>query len=673
MRMKIMTKLRLFIFVLVVVPSVSAFSQLNEELREEVVARTTAKELNWLNIADRYFNEKEFLMAIPYYDSLVSKYPENLYLSYLLGVCEVYDAQSQKGAEKLIKRAEPIKGKLFDYDFYLGKAYLDNDKYDAAIVQFGMYLTNPLDKELKEEVTRQISICKNAKESNEKFSAAKITSLGTPINTKGSEYCPIFPSDERFMVFTYCGEKSKGGKQSLPGKKDPKNGIYFEDVFISYKGPRGEWSEPLSIDAINTNGHDAAIYISQDGQRLFIYRNTSSGNGDIYESRQVGSSWSKPEKVKGINSNAWEGSVCLSPDQSIIYFSSERPGGMGGRDIYFAQLKPDGTWGDVKNLGPEINTKFDEDAPFVHSDGKTLFFASNGHNTIGGYDIFKSELKSGKWDKPFNVGKPVNTVGDDKFYVVSSDGRRGYYSSEKKEGMGQQDIYYVEPGMFGKPTALVLVKGKVTFNDKPVEAKIQVVSKLYKTEYASNLKSNSETGRYLINLPSGNEFDIMFSYNNISQTRSLSTALIDSFARLDIDGYLFTEEYLESKMPKTVDSTQLRSDEIAKVEMTYQEFLEKFGNSTADSLDFRIQIGAYKDINKFNYSKIIGLPSVLRRTYHDGITRFTIGAYKTLNEANAICNKARKNGLKDAFVIAIYRDERVNWTKLRDEQILKTN
>ncbi|MBK6833726.1 MAG: PD40 domain-containing protein [Bacteroidetes bacterium] len=379
-----------FSFILLFV-NLSSFAQLNGDLREEVINRSTEKEIKMLDLADKYYIDREFLLALPYYDTLLTKFPDNLYLSYLLGSCSVFDADKQKSSEKFIKKAESIKSKLFDYDYYLGKSFLVNDKYDDAINQFGMYLTNPINDDLKNEVIRQISICKNAKESNSKFALAKITNIGSPINTKGSEYCPIFPSDERFMVFTYRGEKSKGGKQSMPNKKDEKEGIYFEDVFISYKGPRGEWSEPLSIDAINTTGHDAAIYLSQDGQRLFIYRNLSSG---------------KPEKVKGINSNAWEGSVCLSPDQKTIYFSSERPGGLGGRDIYFATLQADGSWGNVKNLGPEINTKYDEDAPFVHADGKTLFFASNGHTTIGGYDIFKSEMKSGKWQNHLMLVNP---------------------------------------------------------------------------------------------------------------------------------------------------------------------------------------------------------------------------------------------------------------------------
>ncbi|MCD6067719.1 MAG: hypothetical protein K0S33_2545 [Bacteroidetes bacterium] len=657
-------------FIILLILPLHAFSQLNDDLKDELLAKLNAKEAANLRIADHYFLSREYLMALPYYDTLSAANKDNMYLNYLVGVCYAYDAVNHKNSEAKIKSAEPIRDQLADYDYFLGKALLENEKYDEAIVHFEAYMKNPLDGELKAEVKHQILICKDAKLSDNKATLARITNIGQPVNTKGSEYSPVFPSDERFMVFTYRGEKSKGGKQSMPGKKDEKEGLYFEDVFISYKGPRGEWSEPMAIDAINTNGHDAAIFISQDGQRLFIYRNINAGNGDIYESHQDGNSWTKPEKVKGINSNAWEGSVCLSPDQKTIYFSSERPGGIGGRDIYFGQLMPDGSWGNVKNLGPDINTKFDEDAPFVHSDGKTLFFASTGHNTIGGYDIFRSEMKDGKWQKPFNVGKPINTPGDDKFYVVSSDGQRGYYSSEKSSGRGQQDIYITEPGMFGKPTAVVLLTGKVTYNEKPVDAEIKVISKVYKKDFSGLIKSNPITGDYLINLPSGNEFGLIFRYKDAHTIKDLSTALVDSFARLEINVDLMSADFEKDKFLK-LDSMQIKSDDVSKIGLDYSDFVIKFGNKTVDSLTYTVQIGAYRIIENFNYASIIGLPKVERKLYRDGITRFTMGEFTTINEANELSVKAKKKGMKDAFVIAVYKDQRIFFNELMTSGILE--
>lgn len=648
----------------------SIFCQINIELKEEYTSNWTFIERQKLNNADKYFSNQEYLFARPIYDSLYKKHNTNIYIRYLLGSCNIYDAKHQAEAESLISSAEPIKSKLPDYDYYLGRAFLLNDKYNDAISQFEKYKQNPLDNDTKREVERQISICKSAIQLENKSAVAKTTNIGAPINTSGSEYTPIFPSNESFMVFTYRGEKSMGGKQISPNKSDEKNGVYFEDVMISYRNENNQWTEPKPITSINTNGHDAAVHVSHDGQKLFIYRNVGVGSGDIFVSKLDGANWGIPEKVKGINSNFWEGSVCLFPDEKIICFSSERQGGIGGRDLYYAKLQPDGSWGDVKNFGPEINTKFDEDAPFIHSDGKTLFFSSNGHNTIGGYDIFRSELKNGSWTTPYNVGKPVNTVQDDKFYIVSSDGERGYYSSEKKEGKGLQDIYMVEPGMFGKPTALVLVTGKVTYDNGPVKADITVRSKINHKDFSGTFNSNSVNGEYLVNLPSGNEYEIIYKYQNATITKDVSTARIDSFATIDINAELFSNEYQKLNISK-IDSAELKSDDLRAIGLTYEMLLEKYGNTVIDSLHYMVQIGAYRILENFNYSKLIGLPKVLRKTYSDNIIRFTMGDFKTLNEANVLLQKARKNGIKDAFIISLYKGERYYFTELLNQQILK--
>ena len=588
----------------------------------------------------------------------------------MLGTCSVYDAKYQSNAESLIRAAELIKLELPDYDYYLGKALLKNEKYNEAIAQFEKYKLNPLNKETNIEVDHQIEICKSAISLNNKFAVAKITNIGPPINTAGSEYTPVFPSDESFMVFTYRGEKSMGGKQILPNRVDMKNGIYFEDVMISHKDKFNNWTEPITITAINTNGHDAAVHISHDGQRLFTYRNIGVGSGDIYMSTLDGLNWGVPEKVKGINSNFWEGSVCLSPDEKTIYFSSDRQGGLGGRDIYFAQLLPDGKWGNIKNMGPEINTTFDEDAPFIHADGTTLFFSSTGHNTIGGYDIFKSDLKQGKWTTPYNLGKPVNTPQDDKFYMVSSNGEIGYYSTEKKDGKGLQDIYMVEPGLFGKPTSLVLVTGNVKYDNAPITAEIFVRSKLNRKDFSGTFNSNSITGNYLVNLPAGNEYEIIYKFKNTTLTKAISTAKIDSFAKIIIDAELFSDEYLRMNNPK-IDSSVFIPDDLRPIGLTYEELLAKYGDSTIDSLNYTVQIGAYKLLENFNYSKLIGLPKTLRITFPDNITRFTMGTFSTLKEANVILLKAKSNGIKDAFIIAIYKGHKYYFQELLNQGILK--
>jgi hypothetical protein len=653
---------KIIVLIFVLLSSVYANAQVNHELKSALNKTLSDHEKKLLDKADKYFMNQDYLYAAALYDSLYKKHYDDLYLTYLVGCMQTYDPLYFERSEKMIRAAGEIKKKLPDYDFYYGKALENNDKYDEAIVQYELYLKNPIPDTLKTIVLHQIEICKNSSEQLKKGTIANITNIGLPVNTEGSEYCPVLPSNEKFMVFTYRGPKSKGGKQLTPGKPSEK-GTYFEDVFISYKNEKGEWGSPVPIDTLNTKGHDATMCISHDGQKLYIFRSAAIGNGDIFVSYLKGTQWSAPEKVKGINSNYWEGSICFTPDEKYLFFASERPNGIGGRDLYAATRMPDGSYGSVKNLGPTINTPYDEDAPFVTADGNTMFFSSTGHNSTGGYDVFRSDLKAGKWGIPYNIGKPVNTTLDDKYYWVSADGERGYYSSERKNGYGGQDIYLVEPGIFGKPTALIMLNGIVYLNDKPTEVEIKIRSKFSKKDFAGTFSSNSVTGEYLINLPGGNEFEVSFTHGKTSISKHISTVGVDSFVPLKTDANLYTEEYLVMIKAKA-DSAENRTEDLSKTNLTYEEFLTKYGALRADSVYFKVQVGAYRFIENFNYRKILTLPPIRRMMDADGIIRFTIGELNTLADADAMCKKAKKAGIKDAFVIVFHKNKRIKMESL---------
>ncbi|MCB0381723.1 MAG: PD40 domain-containing protein, partial [Flavobacteriales bacterium] len=163
-----------------------------------------------------------------------------------------------------------------------------------------------------------------------------------------------------------------------------------------------------------------------------------------------------------INSKNQETSACFSPDGNTIYFVSNRPDGIGGKDIYKSTKNKDGKWGEAENLGRTINTIDDEDAVFLHADGKTLYFSSKGHKTMGGYDIFKSTYEKGKWSTPENIGYPINTADDDVCFVLTASGEYGYYTSAKLDGKGKRDIYRVSfIDELNKPK-LTLLKGVIT-------------------------------------------------------------------------------------------------------------------------------------------------------------------------------------------------------------------
>ncbi len=646
----------LILFILLVL-SFGASAQINKELKAGLSKTLSPIEKKILDKADKYYANQDYLYALSLYDSLYKKHSDNMYLAYLLGTVQSYDPTFFDRSESLIISAETIREKLFDYYFYLGRAYENNDKFNEAIQQYEMYLKNPIPDTLKTIVIHQIEVCKNSAEQIKRGSLANATNIGSVVNTEGSEYSPVLPSTEKFIVYTYRGPKSKGGKQKMPGKPDEK-GTYFEDVFISYKNDSGQWQKPEPIDAINTVGHDAVMSISHDGQKLYIFRNVGLGNGDIFVSVLKGTQWSEPVKVKGVNSTFWEGSVCFSPDEKYLYFSSARPDGVGGRDIWVAERLADGSYGKVQNLSLVVNTAYDEDSPFITADGKSMFFSSTGHNSTGGYDVFRTDFKSGKWSTPYNIGKPVNTNQDDKYYWVSADGERGYYSSERKGGQGQQDIILVEPGMFGKPAALIMLNGIVYVDDKPAEAAVRIKSKFLKKDFKGTFNANSVTGEYLVNLPAGNEFEVIFTAKGVSITKQISTVGIDSFAPLRTDANLYSPEYLAAMKAK-IDSAQAKLDDLERLNMSYEEFLEKYGKVTADSVYFKVQIGAYKYIENFNYRRLMTLPPVRRQVYEDKITRFTIGDLRTILEADGLCKKAKAVGIKDAFVLVIYKNRRI--------------
>jgi outer membrane protein OmpA-like peptidoglycan-associated protein len=240
------------------------------------------------------------------------------------------------------------------------------------------------------------------------------------------------------MIFTSRREGSTGGEID-------ENGEFNEDIYITEKVD-GKWSAPKNIGTnINTSGHDASIGLSADGRELFTYDGT--GQGDIkFCKLKKDSSWSKPYLMSGsINTTHSETSICITPDGGTVFFTSDREGGHGGFDIYMSHQDKKGEWSKAINLGTTINTAEDDEGPFMDLDGKTLYFSSRAHKGMGGYDIFKSVFDSAttKWSEPENLGYPINTADDDIYFVLSGDGRHGYYASIREDGLGEKDIYMI--------------------------------------------------------------------------------------------------------------------------------------------------------------------------------------------------------------------------------------
>lgn len=606
--------------------------------------------------AQTFFQDGDFLLALPIFDKLEENHPKELYLKYVMGICGLYRADVHQKSLEYLQIVYEKNKKAAGIRYDLARAYHFNNKFDEALLLLEEFLKDKkITEKEKKDAEQLVEYCNNAKILVASPVDAKIENIGDGLNTVGSEYVPVVSSDESVIIFTYTGDQSIGGLQNGYNQTDS-FGIYYEDVFISHK-ENGNWVSPSSIGTnINTNAYDAAIAISNDGQKLFIYKDDSYDGGDIYISTVDSTNWSTPERLKGdVNTAAWEGSASLSSDEKTLYFSSERPGGYGGRDLYKATLLADGTWGNAKNLGDKVNTARDDDAPFIHPDGRTLIFSSQALNSMGSYDIFLTEYNptDSSWSTPKNLGYPINTPDDDRYFVLSTDGNRGYYASGKEGGFGLHDIYVVDmPNDFAKPN-VVMVKGVTTLDEKPIEALVQVDMSDNNQNYRT-INSNPSEGNYLVNLVAGHTYKITYKLNGFpDQTKTVDATNIKGYSE-----FIYNINFSTKVDTVKTDSTVV----IAKTDSTKNTAvtIPDIGNFSKEGLDFKVQIAAYNLPKNYKYDHLKGLGSVEKLVLQDGITRFTIGgSFKTLNDAIAHKNKVREAGQKDAFVTAIYQGKRV--------------
>lgn len=399
-----------------------------------------------------------------------------------------------------------------EYVSILGSAYQHQNEFHEAIKFYGIAekLDSKINPNVQDELITKIKSCVFAKELVQKPISVEIINLTDAINSKNEEYVPVITADESEMFFTSRRENSVGGNID-PGISD-----YYEDIYYSKK-ENGVWTEAVGLGIpVNSELHDATIGLSFDGQKLFLYRDNEKGIGGIFVTKKSGDIWSEPiELPSPINSEYTETSACFSPDERTIYFVSDRPDGNGGKDIYKASYNSDGTWGNLENLGDVVNTTEDEDAVFLHPDGKTLYFSSKGHNTMGGFDIFKSTFENDKWSIPENIGYPVNTTEDDICFVLTASGNHGYYTSIKPEGKGKRDIYKVIfLDELDKPK-LTLLKGVIS--DKKTGDLLGATIEIYDNnegELVGTFESNSATGKFMISLPAGRNYGINVKKQN---------------------------------------------------------------------------------------------------------------------------------------------------------------
>lgn len=472
--------------------------------------------------AETLFTDSSYTDALPLYLDLQKLDSSNANINYKVGYCYLKARQGRNKAalylEKAVKAASPsyklgsaeeTKAPLEAY-LRLGEAYHFNGKFDDAIANYEKYKvvsaqSKPLDATQLQDVERKIQISKNAKVLVSRPVKIRIDNFGKNVNSPYGDYAPVLTADQSTLIFTSRRPETTGGEKFT-------GGLYFEDIYIATKKD-SIWGVATNIGApINTNSNEASVSVSLDGQTIIIYKD-DNGDGNLYITHLRGDKWSTPEKLNAnINSKAAEPSAWLSPDGNTLYFSSDRKGGFGGMDLYKSQRTNGGDWGEAVNLGPTINTPYDEDGPFIHPDGITLFFSSNSHQTMGGFDIFYSTIAEDgtTWSDPVNVGYPVNSTDDDIFYVVSPDNKRAYYTSLRAGGFGDKDNYIIT-FLEQKNATLALLKGTVLDESGTAlpEVKITVTDNTT-GKVVGVYHANSITGKYLFVLTSGKNYNVAY-------------------------------------------------------------------------------------------------------------------------------------------------------------------
>jgi outer membrane protein OmpA-like peptidoglycan-associated protein len=480
----------------------------------------------------------QYHKALEFYEKAYAYNPNSADLNFRMGNCHIHDLEKLKALD-FFKKAYELKQTVDPrIHFYIGWSYQLQSNWTMAKQHFGYYRDALNQKTQPDEiklVRKHIDECTVGEALMAKPVRVWIDNMGDAINSPHPEYAPLITTDESLLFFTARRPDSHGGSI------DPQDEKYFEDIYLAeFKDGKWQKAKNLGTD-VNSKSHDATAGLSPDGHILYVYLG-GVGAGDIYQSRFEEGKYSKLKPVgDNINEKKYhETSAFLSGDGKQLYYVTDKPGGHGGHDIYVSTWdEKKKRWGEGVNMGPTINTEYDETGAFIHPDGKTLYFASKGHENMGGYDIFVSTLENGVWTKPRNLGYPINTPDDDVHFVISGSGRRGYYASFRPDGKGEKDIYVItflgaekQPLLSGKdnllasvaapvnevtaePTVEMVVKNLTILKGfikdaktlKPVKASIELIDNEENTVIAS-FESDATDGRYMVTLPGGKNYGI---------------------------------------------------------------------------------------------------------------------------------------------------------------------
>ncbi len=451
--------------------------------------------------ADEHFKNENFMMALPMYKELVKREPEDVEYNYRLAFCYLHTNLDKTAGIPFLEKATKNPKCKPDGWYWLGKSYHLANKFPDAIKAYTKYkelmVKNKQEADIADHCIEQ---CGNAQALIKHPINITFTNAGPEVNTEFPDYYPWITSDEQALFFT---SRRKGGHTT----QVEADGYYSSDCFVC-NVLDGKWDKAKNLgNFINTNLDEQVVGINPDGSELVVYIDHIDQVEDLYSTHKKNGNYTKLEKLSDNVNNAKEfsGSIFNTDEGPMLYFVREDKNSLGGTDIYTAKMLPTGQWGLPVNIGSKINTKYREDFPWLSLDGKTLYFSSEGHSSMGGFDLFKCvwDEMDKEWSSPINMGYPLNTSDDERQISILPDNRAGYVSALRPGGFGDLDIYRIK--FEENEQRFSLYRGKVlrsdSTNKKDFDVNISAINK--KTNDEITFVPNKTSGRYVMALLPG--------------------------------------------------------------------------------------------------------------------------------------------------------------------------
>lgn len=511
--------------------------------------------------AQKAWQARQINEALVLFEKVEETDPNNAELH--LRLAQIYELQKKTELTKkhfskfvTLRPGDPQSASAYQW---LGSNLFRAEKYDSALVYFEKVIAlAPAKSSLLRLAQKNSASALFAKNAIQHPVKVQKRSMGDTVNFLTSQFFPVMTADDETLIFT-----------GLTENKD-------ENIYITHRIPGG-WDVPEEISkTINTPNNEGTCSISADGRTLVLTacnRADSYGGCDLYISKKQGNDWSAPQNLgETINSRNWESQPSLSADGRTLYFASDRRGGQGKLDIWYSILKNKDSWSEPKNLGPGINTPDDDNAPFIHANGRTLFFASNGLPGMGGFDIFLAQKTDTTWSAPRNIGYPINTRNDQVALYISANGKRAYYTDDNSDRTAGRSLLYT----FDLPDTLQslvtptrYVKGKIV--DKKTQQSLSSSIELYDLKVqqkVAEFSSDAQTGSFLAVLNKGSEYAFYVSKAGYL-FKSLTFSVTDSVSSINLEIPLESIEKDRAEILNNIffNSGEFTLDDKSKVEL----------------------------------------------------------------------------------------------------------